>query len=98
MKSEIIIQLHKNFEDYSHEIDGEEFWFARDLMGLVEGHTGSDTKIDISRDDKTHPLTPSLDRGEVITKAGTLSEGAEDRRLRLWRGRSKRVGSKQSLL
>ncbi|MBI4709585.1 MAG: DNA damage-inducible protein D [Nitrospirae bacterium] len=38
MKSEIIIQLHKNFEDYSHAVDGEEFWFARDLMGLL-GYT-----------------------------------------------------------
>lgn len=38
MKSELIIQLHKNFEDYSHEVDGEEFWFARDLMGLL-GYT-----------------------------------------------------------
>jgi len=38
VKSEIIIQLHKNFEDYAHEIDGEEFWFARDLMGLL-GYT-----------------------------------------------------------
>jgi DNA-damage-inducible protein D len=38
MKSEIIIQLHKNFEDYAHQIDGEEFWFARDLMGLL-GYT-----------------------------------------------------------
>ena len=35
MKSDIIIQLHKNFEDYSHQIDGEEFWFARDLQGLL---------------------------------------------------------------
>ena len=35
MKSEIIIQLHKNFEDYAHQIDGEEFWFARDLQGLL---------------------------------------------------------------
>jgi hypothetical protein len=23
MKSDIIIQLHKNFEDYAHQIDGE---------------------------------------------------------------------------
>jgi hypothetical protein len=34
VKSDIIIQLHKNFEDYAHQIDGEEFWFARDLKGL----------------------------------------------------------------
>ncbi len=38
VKSKIIIQLHKNFEDYAHAIDGEEFWFARDLMGLL-GYT-----------------------------------------------------------
>jgi DNA-damage-inducible protein D len=35
MKSDIIIQLHKNFEDYAHQIDNEEFWFARDLQGLL---------------------------------------------------------------
>ena len=34
MKSDIIIRLHKNFEDYVHQIDSEEFWFARDLKGL----------------------------------------------------------------
>ncbi len=38
MKNEIITQLHKNFEDYAHQIDGEEFCFARDLMGLL-GYT-----------------------------------------------------------
>ncbi len=46
---------------------------------------GSDTKIDILQDDKTHPLIPyeplaqraigPLDRGGIITKTGTLSEG-----------------------
>lgn len=35
MNSDIIIQLHKNFEDYAHKIDGEEFWLARDLQGLL---------------------------------------------------------------
>jgi len=35
MKSDIIIQLHNNFEDYAHQIEGEEFWFARDLQGLL---------------------------------------------------------------
>jgi|WetSurMetagenome_2_1015567.scaffolds.fasta_scaffold00086_9 hypothetical protein len=38
MKSEIIIQLHKNFEDYANQIDDEEFWLARDMMGLL-GYT-----------------------------------------------------------
>ncbi len=35
MKSDIIIQLHRNFEDYAHQFDGEQFWFARDLQGLL---------------------------------------------------------------
>lgn len=35
MKNDIIIQLHKNFEDYAHQIDGEEFWFARELQFLL---------------------------------------------------------------
>lgn len=35
MKKEIIQKLHKNFEDYSQEVDGVEFWFARDLQSLL---------------------------------------------------------------
>jgi DNA-damage-inducible protein D len=35
MKSDIIIQLHQNFEDYAHQIDGEEFWLARELQTLL---------------------------------------------------------------
>jgi DNA-damage-inducible protein D len=38
MGSEVIIQLHKNFEDYANQLDGEEFRLARDLMGLL-GYT-----------------------------------------------------------
>ena len=38
MKSDIIIQLHKNFEDFAHQVDGQEVWFARELQGLL-GYT-----------------------------------------------------------
>jgi DNA-damage-inducible protein D len=38
MKNEIIISLHKNFEEYAHQVDGEEYWFARELQGLL-GYT-----------------------------------------------------------
>ncbi len=38
MKSDIIIQLHKNFEEFAHQIDGEEYWFARELQTLL-GYT-----------------------------------------------------------
>jgi len=36
MKHEIVQKLHKNFDDYSQKTDGGlEFWFARDLQGLL---------------------------------------------------------------
>jgi DNA-damage-inducible protein D len=36
MKQEIIIQLHKNFEDYAQKTEkGLEFWYARDLQKLL---------------------------------------------------------------
>ena len=35
MKKQIIIKLSKSFEDYAYEEDGIEFWFARDLQGLL---------------------------------------------------------------
>jgi DNA-damage-inducible protein D len=38
MKHDLVQRLHKNFEDYIHEEDGVEFWFARDLQVLL-GYT-----------------------------------------------------------
>jgi DNA-damage-inducible protein D len=38
MKKEIIVRLHKSFEDAANEKDGMEFWFARDLQVLL-GYT-----------------------------------------------------------
>ena len=35
MEKDLITKLHKNFEDYAHEKDGAEFWFARDLQILL---------------------------------------------------------------
>lgn len=35
MEKELIAKLHKNFEDYAHEKDGVQFWFARDLQVLL---------------------------------------------------------------
>ena len=35
MKPALIRRLHKNFEDYVHVQEGVEFWFARDLQGLL---------------------------------------------------------------
>jgi DNA-damage-inducible protein D len=35
MEKELITKLHKNFEDFVHSEDGVEFWYARDLQGLL---------------------------------------------------------------
>lgn len=35
MKKELITRLHKSFEDYVHNEDGVEYWFARDLQTLL---------------------------------------------------------------
>lgn len=35
MEKDLIIKLHKNFEEYVHEQDGVEFWFARELQVLL---------------------------------------------------------------
>ncbi len=35
MEKEIISKLHTNFEQYAHQKDGVEFWYARELQGLL---------------------------------------------------------------
>ena len=35
MEKQIITKLTKNFEDYAHQENGVEFWFARDLQALL---------------------------------------------------------------
>lgn len=35
MERELITRLHKNFEDFVNHEEGVEFWFARDLQGLL---------------------------------------------------------------
>lgn len=35
MKKEIVSRLHRNFEEFSHEQDSVEFWYARELQYLL---------------------------------------------------------------
>ena len=35
MEKELITRLHKNFEDFVHNEDGIEFWYARDIQNLL---------------------------------------------------------------
>ncbi len=36
MDKNIISKLQKTFEDYAHQEDGIEFWYARDLQVLLD--------------------------------------------------------------
>lgn len=35
MEKAVVLKLHKNFEEYAHEQDGVEFWYARELQKLL---------------------------------------------------------------
>ena len=35
MEKQVITKLHKRFEDCAHETDGVEYWYARELQGLL---------------------------------------------------------------
>lgn len=35
MEKDIVVRLHKNFEDFAHTQDGVEFWYARELQKLL---------------------------------------------------------------
>lgn len=35
MEKQLIVRLHKNFEDCAHEKGGVEFWYARELQELL---------------------------------------------------------------
>lgn len=36
MDKQLLQQLHKRFEEYGHEEEGIEFWYARDLQNLLD--------------------------------------------------------------
>ncbi|MFH1133223.1 MAG: hypothetical protein V1735_01910 [Nanoarchaeota archaeon] len=38
MDKRLIIRLRKTFEDYTRQVEGVEFWFARDLQALPGYH------------------------------------------------------------
>ena len=36
MDNALVVSLTKNFEDFVHEKEGVEYWFARDLQVLLD--------------------------------------------------------------
>lgn len=79
MKSDVIIQLHRNFEDYAHQADDEEFWFARDLMILL-GYTKWENFTKVVDKAKTSCETAGHavpDHFPAVRKMIPLGKGAE---------------------
>jgi len=79
MKNDIIIQLHKSFEEYAHQIEGEEFWFARDLQGLL-GYSKWENFAKVIDKAKTACQTAGhliLDHFPDVRKMVDIGSGAE---------------------
>ena len=79
MRSEIVQRLHKNFEDYVHEKDGVEYWFARDLQVLL-GYTQWRNFLNViekARESCKNSNHPILDHFADISKKVSLGSGSE---------------------
>ncbi|OPX95440.1 MAG: DNA-damage-inducible protein D [Syntrophorhabdus sp. PtaU1.Bin002] len=79
MKSDVIMQLHKSFEDYAHEINGEEFWLARELQALL-GYTQWRNFEQVIDKAKTACHTaghPTSDHFADVSKTIPMPKGAE---------------------
>jgi DNA-damage-inducible protein D len=79
MESDVIVALHKNFEEYANQLDGEEFWFARDLQTLL-GYSKWENFVNVIDKAKTacanagHPVE---DHFPDVRKMIQLGKGAE---------------------
>lgn len=79
MEKELIAKLHKNFEDYAHIEDGVEFWYARELQGLLgydrwENFENAINKAKIACENSKNPVN---DHFRDITKMIDLGKGAQ---------------------
>lgn len=79
MKQEIIVRLHKSFEEAAHEKDGVEFWFARDLQDLL-GYTQWRNFLQVADKAKTACTTAGQttdDHFADVSKLVNIGSGAE---------------------
>lgn len=87
MKQEIIVRLHKSFEEAAHEKDGVEFWFARNLQDLL-GYTQWRNFLQVIDKAKTacanagqHADDHFVDVSKIVTVGSGTERPVEDRML-----------------
>ena len=79
MKSDVIIELHRNFEEFENQIDGEEFWFARDLQTLL-GYSKWENFVNVIEKAKTSCVNAGHsveDHFPDVRKTIPMPKGAE---------------------
>jgi DNA-damage-inducible protein D len=79
MKNHVIIELHKNFEEYANKVDGEEFWFARDLQTLL-GYSKWENFVNVIEKAKTSCMNAGHsveDHFPDVRKTIPMPKGAE---------------------
>ena len=79
MKQEIVVRLHRSFEEAAHEKDGVEFWFARDLQELL-GYTQWRNFLQVADKAKTACTTAGQsidDHFADVSKLVNIGSGAE---------------------
>ena len=73
----LITKLHKNFEDFAHKQDGVEFWYARELQGLLgydrwENFENALNKARIACENAKQPIN---DHFRDVTKSFNMPKG-----------------------
>ncbi len=79
MRSEIVQRLHKNFEDYVHERDGVEFWFARDTTSLDIRNGEISSKLSKKPESCKNSNHPILDHFVDVNKSIPVQKEASGR-------------------
>jgi len=79
MKKEVITKLHRNFDDYAHNIESQEFWFARELQELL-AYTKWDNFLNVIEKAKIACINSDNEAGDHfadVSKTIDMPKGAK---------------------